>query len=115
MGMKVLRHCGSGMARNIVRGCDCMRLGFVHDAQGGHVALNSVTETNSRVEPAADNIAVRVINNDLNANVGIFSKKRPNQRFQKELARSIAEAGRSIARRKRPIGLSRNELTFSMA
>src|ERR1700679_1007712 len=82
MGMKILRHRWSGMAREIVWCGDRAHFGFIHDAQGGHVTLDSMTETDSRIEPAADDIGMRVVYDDFNANIRVFGKKRPKQRFE---------------------------------
>ncbi len=60
----------------------------------GRQPLDCVTSTNSGIEPAADNVAVPVVDGDFKANVRVFRKKRQDDR--RERVREQYLQGRSF-------------------
>src|SRR5882724_10291933 len=75
VGMQIFWKRRSRMARQISRSGDRKHPELVRDAQDRHVALDPVPDTNSGIEPAADNVAVRVIDMDFKVNGRVFREK----------------------------------------
>jgi hypothetical protein len=76
MGMQFPRNGRFRVTRQTIRRGDGKHPAVIHDAKDGHVALDPLAETNPGIETGADNIAVRVVDRDFNANSRIFVKKR---------------------------------------
>src|SRR5262249_17309981 len=109
--VQVLRFCWPGMPRQVVRRSNDDNAQVVRHAHRDHVARNAVTEANSSVVSADDDVGQRGIGGDREDDLRVL---RNEKRASRGASTKEATGGGTVMR-SCPAGRSRNALTESTA